>query len=398
MPANDPVKILVPRSAVGPLWREISRRRFLSLGALAGSAAFLAACGGGGGDGDSAGGDGSATGGELEDSLSIYSWGDYDDPDLLSQFTSDLGPKITMDSFGSNEELVGKLTAAKGTSGFDIVVPTGPYIPQMVANGLLLKLNKDLIPNLAHMDPAYLGRGWDPTNDYSICKAWGTTGFCYDKTVITRDLKDWNDFFDAAQNEASGKTALLDDGPDITGMYFWANGINWNTEDEDAMNAAEDFLVNEIAPHIAAFNSYPGSDGSIPQSVYALMQIWNGDARQGILESSDPDKWQWVLPTPATELWMDNWSISAGAPHPEAAHAFIDFILEPENQIINTDYIGYHTGAKDIEQTARDEGFEMLDLIFFDDEQLATMEDGEINNALERKIDIYNKVKAAASA
>lgn len=394
MTPNDPIRILAPRSSIGALRREISRRRFLSLGALAGSAAFLAACGGGKDDDGPA----AASGGKLEDSLSIYSWGDYDDPSLLQAFTTDLGPKITMDAFGSNEELVAKLTAAKGTSGFDIVVPTGPYIPQMVANGLLTKINKDLIPNLEHMDPAYLGRGWDPTNDYSICKAWGTTGFVYDKTIVTRDLKDWNDFFDATQNEASGKTALLDDGPDITGMYFWANGINWNTDDADAMDAAEDFLVTKIAPHIAAFNSYPGSDGSIPQSVYALMQIWNGDARQGILESNDPDKWQWVLPGPATELWMDNWSISAGAPHPEAAHAFINFILEPANQIINTDYIGYHTGAKDIEQTARDEGFERLDMIFFDDDQLATMEDGELNEALERKIDIYNKVKAAASA
>lgn len=394
MADTEPVRILAPRSAIGALKRDITRRRLFSLAGLAGASALLAACGS---DGQADGGV-EATGGELEDALSIYSWGDYDAPELLSAFTSELGPKITMDSFGSNEELVAKLTAAKGTSGFDIVVPTGPYIPQMVANGLLTTLNKDLIPNLEHMDPAYLGRGWDPENDYSICKAWGTTGFCYDKTVIARDLKDWNDFFDAAAHEASGKTALLDDGPDITGMYFWANGIDWNTQDEAEMDACEKFLVEELAPHVAAFNSYPGSDGSIPQSVYALMQIWNGDARQGILESDDPDKWQWVLPGPATELWMDNWSISAGAPHPEAAHAFINFILEPDNQLINTDYIGYHTGAKDIEEKARAEDFEMLDLIFFDEAQLATMEDGELNDALTRKVDIYNKVKAAASA
>ncbi|MBC3734951.1 spermidine/putrescine ABC transporter substrate-binding protein, partial [Bacillus pumilus] len=78
-------------------------------------------------------------------------------------------------------------------------------------NGLLSKLNLDLIPNIEYMDPAYLGRAWDPTNDYSICKAWGTTGFVYDKTVITRELTTWADFLDAAQNEASGKTSVLDD-------------------------------------------------------------------------------------------------------------------------------------------------------------------------------------------
>ena len=82
------------------------------------------------------------------------------------------------------------------------------------------------------------------------------------------------------------------------------------------------------------------------------MQAWNGDARLGILESPDPDRWQWVLPGPETEIWMDNWAIAAGAPHPEAAHAFIDYVLTPENALAELDYIGYHTGATDIEQAA----------------------------------------------
>ncbi len=110
------------------------------------------------------------------------------------------------------------------------------------------------------------------------------------------------------------------------------------------------------------------------------MQSWNGDARLGILESPDPDRWQWVLGGPDTELWMDNWAIAAGAPHPEAAHAFINFILTPENALLELDYIGYHTGAKDIEQAATDAGLEMLDLVFFTPEQVETMHEGEVND------------------
>ena len=99
---------------------------------------------------------------KLESQLSMYSWGDYDAPEVLDGFTEELGPKFTVDSFGSNEEMIAKLVAAKGTSGYDILVPTGAFIPQMVENELLLKLNKDLIPNIEHVDPAFLGRGWDP--------------------------------------------------------------------------------------------------------------------------------------------------------------------------------------------------------------------------------------------
>ncbi|BDV31834.1 polyamine ABC transporter substrate-binding protein [Microbacterium terricola] len=392
MAEQNPVRILASRAAAPVIVQELTRRRFLSLAAIAGGTAFLAACAG-----PSSKPTPVATGGDVEDALSIYSWGDYDAPEVLTSFTDEFGAKITVDSFGSNEELISKLVAAKGTGGYDIIVPTGVFIPQMIENGLLLKLNKELIPNLEHMDAAYLGREWDPENEYSICKAWGTTGFVYDKTVITRELTSWADFLDAAQNEASGKTSVLDDPAEITGMYYWANGIDWNTTDTAEIDACEDFVVNTLAPHIAAFDSYPGS-GAIPQGTHALIEVWNGDARQGILNSSDPDKWQWVLGSPTTELWMDNWAISASAPHPEAAHAFINYVLTPENAIAELDYIGYHTGAKDIQSTAEEEGLERLDLVFFTPEQLATMKDGEVNEAQQRTVDIWNKAKAAAGA
>jgi len=386
------LRILAAEDMAPKVRRELSRRGFLAAGAGGAVAAFLAACGSPNGTPAV-----QATGGALEDTLSIYTWGDYDSPDALEAFTSDFGPRIVLDSYGSNEEMIAKLVAAKGTSGYDIIVPTGVFIPQLIENGLLLKLNKSLIPNLEHVDPAYLGRVWDPNNDYSIVKAWGTTGFVYDKTVITRELKTWNDFLDAAKNEASGSTSVLDDPVEITGIYYWANGIDWDTTDPAHIDAAEKFLLEELAPHISAFDSYPGG-AAIPQATNALMQAWNGDARLGIMESPDPDRWQWVLGSPATELWMDNWAVLSSAPHPEAAHAFLDFILDPDWAVDQIDYIGYHTGAKNVEEMCREAGLEMLDMVFFTPEQLATMQDGEINEAQERNVEIWNKLKAAAGA
>ncbi|MGA7148408.1 MAG: spermidine/putrescine ABC transporter substrate-binding protein [Microbacterium sp.] len=390
---RNPLRILAPEGSAPTIMRELSRRRFLSIAAIAGSAAALAAC--------APSGNGSpkpqATGGTLEDDVSVYTWGDYDSPEVVSGFTSELGPDVTLDSYSSNEELIAKLIAAKGTSGYDIVVPTGVFIPQMIENGLLTPFNKDLLPNLANMDPAYLGRAWDPGNDYSVCKAWGTTGFVYDKNVITRELSTWGDFFDAAQNEASGKTSMSDDPAGIIGAYFWANDMDWNTEDPDDLEACRVFLVDEIAPHIAAFDSYPGTS-AIPQGTQALMQAWNGDARLGILESSEPDRWQWVLPGPITELWMDNWAIAAGAPHPEAAHKFIDYSLSPESLALNLDYIGYNVGGKDMEGQAVEDGLELTDLIFFTPEQLETMEEQILNDSQTTRVEIWNEMKAAAGA
>lgn len=394
MTEQRPIRILADQAQLPGVLRSLSRRNLLSWTAIASGGLLLSACAGPGAKPAAAP---TATGGDLESELSIYSWGEYDAPEVLEAFTAELGPKIIVTSYGSNEEMISKLIGSKGTDGFDILVPTGPYVPQMIENGLLMKLNLDLIPNLKYMDPEFLNMDWDPKGEYSICKAWGTTGFIYDTTVISRELKDWSDFLDAAANEASGKTSVLDDPAELTGLYFWANGIDWNTTDQADLDAAEDYLVNTLAQHVSTFDSYPGG-GAIPQSTAALFQAWNGDARQGILESDDPDKWQWVLGTPATELWMDNWAVSAFAPHPEAAHAFINFVLTPENQLANVSYIGYHTGALDIEQAARDAGFPLLDMVFFTPEQLATMTEGQVNEATARVVEIYNKMKAAASA
>ena len=388
-----PIRILAHDSAVPVIAREINRRRFLGLLAVTGSSALLAACAPTSGTSTAP----QASGGSLENALSVYTWGDYDSPEVVAEFTSELGPKVTLDSYSSNEELIAKLIAAKGTSGYDIVVPTGVFIPQMIENDLLMKLNKDLLPNLANMDDAYLGRAWDPENDYSVCKAWGTTGFVYDKTVITRELTTWSDFFDAAQNEASGKTSMSDDPAGIIGAYFWANDADWNTEDPDELEECRAFLVDQIAPHVSAFDSYPGTN-AIPQGTQVLMQAWNGDARLGLLESSEPERWQWVLPGPVTELWMDNWCIAAGAPHPEAAHAFLNFSMTPENLMLNLDYIGYHVGGKDMEQAASDAGLELPELIFFTDEQLATMHEQELNDSQTTRVEIWNEMKAAAGA
>ncbi|MEP6855715.1 MAG: spermidine/putrescine ABC transporter substrate-binding protein [Pedococcus sp.] len=395
MTDTSPLRILADHKVAPLIARELTRRRLLGVAAAVGGAGVLAACGGS--KSSSASSKPAASGAPLEDKVSMYSWGDYDAPKVLKGFTKDLGPTIITDSYGSNEELISKLVAAKGTGGYDIIVPTGVYIPQMIENGLLQKLNKDLLPNLQYVDPEYLGREWDPGNDYSICKAWGTTGFVYDTTVIKRELTTWSDFLDAAQNEASGKVSVLDDPAEITGMYYWANGIDWNTTDTAEIDACEEFVVKKLAPHVAAFDSYPGSS-AIPQATHALIEVWNGDARLGIQESKDPNRWQWVLGSPTTELWMDNWAIAANAPHPEAAHAFINYSMAPESLIANVDYIGYHTGGKDIEQQARDDGLKMLDLVFFTPEQLATMKDGEVNDAQQRTVDIWNKMKAAAGA
>jgi len=395
---------------------KLNRRAFIKAGtATAGMAVVLMACGGS--DSDSpdttaAAGEGAtqATGdwsrviNKSSGTLAMYTWGDYDDPELVGALAeSSLGVKMKVDYFGSNEDLITKLAAGGGSSsGFDIVVPTGPYIVQMVEKGLIQKFDKTLLPNMVNVDPAFLSQAWDKNNDYSVCKNWGTAGFFYDTTKISKELNTWQDFFDACMGEASGQCSMIDAAPNYAGPYFWANGIDWNTEDKASLDAAEKFLVDELAQHVKAFDSYPST--KLAEGAYTLSMAWNGDARQAYFRIKDaggtPENWRWVLGAPDTELFMDTFCIAAGSPNTEAAHAWINWILIPENSIMDLEYHGYHTGMKEMEQLITELAPDLVkgDMIFFEPEQVKTMHTQVLNTSIDRLVDILNKAKAKAGA
>ncbi len=381
---NPVIRVLMSAGDAERLASEMSRRRFLGVaGGSAALVAFLAACGGS--DGGSGGGS--------ADSFNLFTWAEYDDPDLLSKFG-----KIQITIYDSNEEAVQKLVAAGGNGGFDMICPTGIYIPQLVGEGLLEELDLSRVKNFGNLDAAYTNQPWDPGNKHSVCKNWGSTGWFYDKTIVKREIKTWSDFIDVAQKEASENVSLLDSPPNVCGLYFWANGIDWTTTDAAQLKACEDFLVDDFARHIKAFDSYPGI--SLTQGNYALSMIWNGDARQGLLSveeaGGNPDDYVWGLGAPETELWMDNWCILKGAKNIDACYAFLDFILDPANSAIDVAFHGYNTGIS----AARDAlpaDTKYLDIVYFTDADVARMRSGSLDNQ-ESIVGIYNKTKAAAGA
>ena len=385
------VKVLASRAAA----QRMTRRNFLAGSAVAmfSGSVLLAACGN---KTDTGGGPSASAGGAIEDQLNFYHWAEYDDPEVFKDFTKKFGAATKIDIYASNEEAIAKLAAAQGTSGYDIVVPTGVFIPQMVQNGLLDELNLDLIPNFENVEEIYRNQPWDPNNKHSVPKDWGSTGWIYDKTKVKSDIKTWGDFGDVVQGEASGATSVLDAPGDITAIYFWANGIDWATTEEKYLDQAEDYVVNKLAPHIKAYDSYPGI--ALTEGKYALSQAWNGDARQGLLSTDEPDRYVWGLGAPMTELWMDNWCIVKGAQHPNAAHAWINYILDPTVSLKDLAYHGYNTALTGVEDKAKAAGFEYLDMVFFSDELVKTMDPGAVNEAQGRLVDIWNKAKAASGA
>jgi spermidine/putrescine transport system substrate-binding protein len=404
---DRPMRVLMSADTARRLGTELSRRRLFGLAGSAALAAFLASCGDDDDD-DAASGTTpapAATGGETDtttapaggdsgaNSFSLFTWAEYDDPAVLEEFGN-----IEITIFNSNEEAIQKLVAAGGNGGYDVMCPTGVFIPQLVGEGRLHELDLSRIPNFANLEEVYTNQPWDPGNKHSVCKDWGTTGWIYDKTIISRDITTWGEFIDVAMNEASGNVSVLDAPNELSGIYFWANGIDWNTTDPADLAAYEEFMVNEFASHIKAFDSYPGIN--LTQGNYALSMVWNGDARQGLVAiqeaGGDPADFVWATGAPETELWMDNWVILKDAANLDAAYNFLNYILDPAVSAKEIAFHGYNTGVKGArELLPADTPF--LDMVYFTEEELSRMRAGSIDNQ-DAIVEIYNKAKAAAGA
>lgn len=380
MKESNEISILAPAAAS----LRINRR--LLLGATLGSLVTMAL----GGLGSRA----YAEQAKLSGNLGIYSFPEYDDPEVLTSFTQEFGPQIRVDAFTSTEEMISKLTNARGTSGYDIVITPSAVVQSMAQAQILQEFDLQRLSNFKQLESSLTDLWYDPGNRYSIPKVYGSTGFMYDTSKISRPLNSWADFLDAAQKEASGMTTVADDAKTLTGAYFWGSGVDWNTTNGADLDACQEFLTSKLAPHIKYFDTYPGASGRSASGDIALMQGFNGDLRMGMLNAATPT-WKCVFPQ-VTEIFIDNWSLVKGAPNLDAAYAFLNYTLQPEVAIKELIYTGSNPGLVGLEDAAKVAGTKMPELIFFTAEQRKNWQMGKINEARQRLVDILNATKLAA--
>jgi spermidine/putrescine transport system substrate-binding protein len=372
----------------------MDRRRFLGLTA-GGAAALglgLSACTRGPEAGGQEGGGEPAELGfgrqeeEIGGALRIFSWEEYTNPENVEEFSARFGVAVTIDVYDSNEQAIEGLRAQPGV--YDLVVPSNGYVSGMMTEGLLTRLDKAALPNLGNVDPAFLGPSWDPGNDYTVVKDWGSTGFLYDTTVVQDVATSWDDFFRlAALPQVSGRATALYE-RSVVDAALWRAGHDFRTEDPAALDAAEQALVGDLLPHLNTLDSYP-VEGLLDET-YVLSQAFSGDARTVVLEF--PERYRWVMPSPHTDRWTDYWAVPSGAQNLEAAHAWIDFMLQPNISARELDYHGYATAVMGIEEFLPID-LQARDMIFFTPEQLERMREYEVGSAEDRRNEIVARLE-----
>ncbi len=271
-----------------------------------------------------------------ENELYFYNWTNYFPPELLEKFEAETGIAVTLDGYDSNETLLAKLQA--GATGYDVIVPSDYMVAIMIEEGLLEPINTAEMENFANVMAPHDDPWYDPGRVYSAPYMWGTTGFSYDSAAIgdaTVEESWWSIF--NPEGPFAGRVAMLNDAAEVyyaAAMYL---GIDKCTENpEDAGRIYE--LLAAQKPAVALYNSDGTIERMIAGEVVAHHQ-WNGAAHR--TKEGRPSV-VYVYPQEGVNMWADNFAVPVGAPHPEAARTFINWMMAPENIAIATNYTGYN--------------------------------------------------------
>lgn len=300
-----------------------------------------------------------------KNTITIYNWGDYIDPDLLKQFTKETGIKVIYETFDSNEAMLTKIE--QGGTTYDIAVPSEYTIEMMIEKDLLYPIDHSKIPNLKYIDPYYLDLPFDPGNKYSIPYFWGTVGIVYNPNMLSKPLtfESWNDLWDPS---LKNKVFLVDSAREVMGMGLNSMEESLNAKDEELLQKATDKLI-KLSPNIKGVIG----DEIIPMmenNEAAVALTWSGSAADMMAENEELD---YAVPKEGSNLWFDNFVIPKTAKNIEGAHAFINFMLDPEVAAQNAEYVGYSTPNK--------AALEIMDPEIANDERFYPPE--EIKNRLE---------------
>lgn len=265
--------------------------------------------------------------------LHVHAFSAYVPQALIDAFQTRTGVQVTLTTYDSNEQLLADLEANPAT--YDLIIPSDYAVEDLIHQGRLQPLDLARIPNRNNITESFLSPYFDPggvsdarrggsgRNDkFSLPYLWGTTGILYDPTQVAEPITRWADLW---RPELQGHLVVLDDARELIGASLLTLGFSKNATDPAQIAAARDHLL-ELAPGILAFDSATPERAVLDGSAWAAV-VFNGNAA---LALRDNPQLMYVLPEEGAGIWFDNLAIPSDAPHPDAATAFIDFVLEPE--------------------------------------------------------------------
>jgi spermidine/putrescine transport system substrate-binding protein len=258
--------------------------------------------------------------------LNIYNWTYYTPDSVIEKFEAEYGIEVSYDEFASNEDMYAKLQA--GGAGYDIIFPSGDYVSIMISQGMLEKIDRAKLPNLANINPLILQKTpYDTQMDYSVPYYYGASGIAVNTAMVPQFERDWSIF---GRADLRRRMTMMDDMREVLGCALVSLGYSLNSRNNAEITAARDLVNNSWKPNLTKFDAEAFGKG------YANGDFWvvHGYAEVVYEEIADNEQLLrdtvFFIPSRGGPAYIDSMCILRGAKNIDAAYKFIDFIHRPE--------------------------------------------------------------------
>jgi putrescine transport system substrate-binding protein len=273
-----------------------------------------------------------------EKKLFIYNWTDFIGPDTIAQFERETGIKVTYDVYDAEETMEARLLA--GGSGYDIVSSSTDYFSREIKAGVFELLDKSKLPNWQNLDPRVLEiqAAYDPNNAHAVPYLHSINGFAYNVDMIKARMPnapvDSLDMLfkpEIVAKFADCGVTFLDSPEDVIQLAFKYLGLDPNSTRREDFKAAQEMLL-KVRPYIRSFDSSEYINGLANKEICIAMS-WSPDyaiSRARTRAAGITVNLAFTVPKEGANETFASLLIPEGAPHPEAAYRFINFILRPD--------------------------------------------------------------------
>lgn len=265
--------------------------------------------------------------------LKVYNAGEYIEKALLTKFEKENNCTVIYETFDSNEAMYTKVMSGEL---YDVIIPSDYMIERFVKEDALSPIDWSLVPNKKNLMPQVLNQSYDPEMTYSVPYFWGTVGILYKTDVVDEaDLKDgWNVL---KNTKYAGNLYMYDSERDSFMVALKALGYSMNTASSAEIEEAYQWLVEQRDSMQPVYAGDDVIDNMISGNK-AMAVVYSGDAAYIMSENASLG---YFTPEEGTNEWYDSMIIMKTSQQKELAHKFINFMLDEENALLNSEAVGY---------------------------------------------------------